>query len=144
MKKADFWCFSTFANARLVWRMWFRMGYLIRKCRNHEDPELHSYSVSRLMPSKHGLNISKRSITMLWTCDILQVDWDTSINGLSLCRHQNLSLEMLLKLVRVFGSVIYSTISASSSVGVDIEAEQRYGSNLSTAIFIFNFNLFIF
>ncbi|GFZ15809.1 transducin/WD40 repeat-like superfamily protein [Actinidia rufa] len=32
---------------------------------------------------------------------------------------------MLLKLVRVFGSVIYSTISASSSVGVDIEAEQR-------------------
>lgn len=33
---------------------------------------------------------------------------------------------MLLKLVRVFGSVIYSTLSASSSVGVDIEAEQRY------------------
>ncbi|XP_057478052.1 katanin p80 WD40 repeat-containing subunit B1 homolog KTN80.3-like isoform X1 [Actinidia eriantha] len=40
-------------------------------------------------------------------------------------RYQDLSLEMLLKLVRVFGSVIYSTISASSSVGVDIEAEQR-------------------
>ncbi|CAL5430125.1 unnamed protein product [Camellia sinensis] len=40
-------------------------------------------------------------------------------------RHQGLSLEMLLKLVRVFGSVIYSTLSASSSVGVDIEAEQR-------------------
>ncbi|XP_057482021.1 katanin p80 WD40 repeat-containing subunit B1 homolog KTN80.4-like [Actinidia eriantha] len=40
-------------------------------------------------------------------------------------RHQDLSLDMLLKLVRVFGSVIYSTLSASSSVGVDIEAEQR-------------------
>ncbi|XP_027149862.1 katanin p80 WD40 repeat-containing subunit B1 homolog isoform X2 [Coffea eugenioides] len=40
-------------------------------------------------------------------------------------RHQNISLEMLLKLVRVFGSVIYSSISAPSSVGVDIEAEQR-------------------
>ncbi|XP_052205024.1 katanin p80 WD40 repeat-containing subunit B1 homolog KTN80.4 isoform X2 [Diospyros lotus] len=40
-------------------------------------------------------------------------------------RHQGLSLEMLLKLVRVFGPVIYSAMSASSSVGVDIEAEQR-------------------
>lgn len=41
-------------------------------------------------------------------------------------RHQDLSLDMLLKLVRVFGSVIYSSLSASSSsVGVDIEAEQR-------------------
>ena len=35
---------------------------------------------------------------------------------------------MLLKLVRVFGSVIYSSISAPSSVGVDIEAEQRCDS----------------
>lgn len=45
---------------------------------------------------------------------------------LTLSRHLGISLEMLLKLVRVFGSVIYSTLSASSSVGVDIEAEQRY------------------
>lgn len=44
----------------------------------------------------------------------------------SMDRHQDLSLDMLLKLVRVFGSVIYSSLSASSSsVGVDIEAEQR-------------------
>lgn len=40
-------------------------------------------------------------------------------------RHLGISLDMLVKLVRVFGSVIYSAISASSSVGVDIEAEQR-------------------
>ncbi|KNA18334.1 hypothetical protein SOVF_071810 [Spinacia oleracea] len=40
-------------------------------------------------------------------------------------RHLGVSLEMLVKLVRVFGSVIYSAVSASSSVGVDIEAEQR-------------------
>ncbi|XP_062108020.1 katanin p80 WD40 repeat-containing subunit B1 homolog KTN80.4-like isoform X2 [Humulus lupulus] len=40
-------------------------------------------------------------------------------------RHIGISLEMLLKLVRIFGSMIYSAISASSSVGVDIEAEQR-------------------
>lgn len=40
-------------------------------------------------------------------------------------RHQGVSLDMLLKLVKVFGSLIYSSISVSSSVGVDIEAEQR-------------------
>lgn len=40
-------------------------------------------------------------------------------------RHIGISLEMLLKLVRIFGSMIYSAVSSSSSVGVDIEAEQR-------------------
>ncbi|KAG2685302.1 hypothetical protein I3760_10G119300 [Carya illinoinensis] len=40
-------------------------------------------------------------------------------------RHANVSLEMLLKLVAVFGSVIYSTVSASPTVGVDLQAEQR-------------------
>lgn len=40
---------------------------------------------------------------------------------------------MLLKLVRTFGSMIYSTISASTSVGVDIEAEQRYAQFISFA-----------
>ena len=40
-------------------------------------------------------------------------------------RHSSISVDMLLKLVRTFGSMIYSTLSASTSVGVDIEAEQR-------------------
>ncbi|CAI8605737.1 unnamed protein product [Vicia faba] len=40
-------------------------------------------------------------------------------------RHLSISVEMLLNLVRVFGSVIYSTLSAKPSVGVDIEAENR-------------------
>lgn len=42
------------------------------------------------------------------------------------CRHLSISMEMLLNLVRVFGSVIYSTLSAKPSVGVDIEAENRF------------------
>ncbi|XVF67074.1 hypothetical protein PTKIN_Ptkin10aG0091600 [Pterospermum kingtungense] len=46
--------------------------------------------------------------------------------GSDMDRHLSISLDMLLKLVRVFGSIIYSTISASTSVGVDIEAEQRF------------------
>ncbi|KAK2635130.1 hypothetical protein Ddye_029922 [Dipteronia dyeriana] len=40
-------------------------------------------------------------------------------------RHISISLDTLLKLVRIFGSMIYSAMSASTPVGVDIEAEQR-------------------
>ncbi|XP_048626913.1 katanin p80 WD40 repeat-containing subunit B1 homolog KTN80.4-like [Brassica napus] len=40
-------------------------------------------------------------------------------------QHLNVSLDLLLKLVRMYGSPIYSSLSAPASVGVDIEAEQR-------------------
>ncbi|OMO65069.1 hypothetical protein COLO4_31545 [Corchorus olitorius] len=40
-------------------------------------------------------------------------------------RHVNVSLEMLLKLVAVFGPMIRSTVSAPRGVGVDLHAEQR-------------------
>ncbi|KAK2644160.1 hypothetical protein Ddye_019355 [Dipteronia dyeriana] len=40
-------------------------------------------------------------------------------------RHVSISLEMLLKLVAVFGSVIRSTVSAPPVMGVDLQAEQR-------------------
>ncbi|PRQ28800.1 putative katanin p80 subunit [Rosa chinensis] len=44
---------------------------------------------------------------------------------LQMYRHANVSLEMLLKLVAVFGPVIRSTISAPPAVGVNLQAEQR-------------------
>ncbi|KAK4347111.1 hypothetical protein RND71_033450 [Anisodus tanguticus] len=40
-------------------------------------------------------------------------------------RHANVSLELLLKLVAVFGPVIRSAVSARPSVGVDLHAEER-------------------
>ncbi|KAG4959960.1 hypothetical protein JHK87_036593 [Glycine soja] len=40
-------------------------------------------------------------------------------------RHVKVSLDMLLKLVAVFGPTIRSTISAPPSVGIDLHAEQR-------------------
>ncbi|XP_041994837.1 katanin p80 WD40 repeat-containing subunit B1 homolog KTN80.2-like [Salvia splendens] len=40
-------------------------------------------------------------------------------------RHASLSLEMLLKLVAVFGTVVHTTVSARRSVGVDLHAEER-------------------
>lgn len=49
----------------------------------------------------------------------------TTLLASNMDSHLNISLDVLLKLVRIFGSLIYSTKSASTSVGVDIEAEQR-------------------
>ncbi|KAL3643410.1 hypothetical protein CASFOL_014225 [Castilleja foliolosa] len=40
-------------------------------------------------------------------------------------RHASVSLEMLLKLVAVFGTVVRSTVSAPRAVGVDLHAEKR-------------------
>ncbi|KAJ8769928.1 hypothetical protein K2173_009010 [Erythroxylum novogranatense] len=40
-------------------------------------------------------------------------------------RHLSICLDMLLKVVRMFGSMIYSTVSTTTPIGVDIEAEQR-------------------
>ncbi|CAN4079000.1 unnamed protein product [Withania somnifera] len=40
-------------------------------------------------------------------------------------RHANVSLELLLKLVAVFGPVIRSAVAARPSVGVDLHAEER-------------------
>lgn len=54
--------------------------------------------------------------------EVLRSDHNTEL----IPRHLCVSLEILLKLVRVFGSMIYSALSAQTPVGVDIEAEQRY------------------
>ncbi|XP_052183043.1 katanin p80 WD40 repeat-containing subunit B1 homolog KTN80.2-like isoform X2 [Diospyros lotus] len=40
-------------------------------------------------------------------------------------RHANISLELLLKLVAVFGPVVRSTVSVHPAIGVDLQAEQR-------------------
>lgn len=42
-------------------------------------------------------------------------------------RHIEVSLDMLLKLIKVFKPLINSTMSATKMVGVDIQAEQRMG-----------------
>ncbi|KAG1359548.1 katanin p80 WD40 repeat-containing subunit B1 [Cocos nucifera] len=49
----------------------------------------------------------------------------TSLLESKMDRHLGISLGMMLKLVRTFGPVIYSTLSAGPSVGVDLQAEQR-------------------
>lgn len=51
-------------------------------------------------------------------------------------RHLGVSLEMLHKLVRTFGPVIHSTLSAGPSVGVDLQAEQRFAFYFSALNFL--------
>ncbi|KAI3970124.1 hypothetical protein MKW92_040582 [Papaver armeniacum] len=51
----------------------------------------------------------------------------TSLLNSNIDRHTNVSLEMLLKLVAIFGPVIRSTMSSSPSVRVDLQAERRRG-----------------
>ncbi|MBA0556877.1 hypothetical protein Golob_026946, partial [Gossypium lobatum] len=69
--------------------------------------------------------IEKMDIVTLDICTCL-LPLLSGLLGSDMDRHLSICLDMLLKLVRVFGSMIYSTISASTPVGVDIEAEQRF------------------
>lgn len=43
-----------------------------------------------------------------------------------MCRHASISLELLLKLVAVFGTVVTSAVSAPPPVGVNLHAEERW------------------
>ncbi|RDX68901.1 Katanin p80 WD40 repeat-containing subunit B1-like protein [Mucuna pruriens] len=70
--------------------------------------------------------------------DILTLDLFSSLlpvlTGLldgKLERHVKVSLDMLLKLVAVFGPTIRSTVSAPPSVGVDLHQEERRGGLLA-------------
>ncbi|KAG9145548.1 hypothetical protein Leryth_025528 [Lithospermum erythrorhizon] len=47
------------------------------------------------------------------------------IHSIQCAWHALVSLEMLLKLVAVFGSVVYATVSAPRTIGVDLHAEER-------------------
>ncbi|XP_077231381.1 katanin p80 WD40 repeat-containing subunit B1 homolog KTN80.4-like isoform X2 [Tasmannia lanceolata] len=71
-----------------------------------------------------GILMEKSDIVTLDICTCLLPPL-TSLLESNMDRHICISLEMLVKLVRIFGPVIHATLSASSSVGVDLQAEQR-------------------
>ncbi|XP_018484248.1 katanin p80 WD40 repeat-containing subunit B1 homolog KTN80.4 [Raphanus sativus] len=71
-----------------------------------------------------GIITERNEIMTLDTCTSL-LPILTALLGSDMDQHLSVSLDMLLKLVRMYGSPIYSSLSAPASVGVDIEAEQR-------------------
>ncbi|XP_020115278.1 katanin p80 WD40 repeat-containing subunit B1 homolog isoform X2 [Ananas comosus] len=83
------------------------------------------------MISDHAVSADVVSVLMEKS-DTITLDLCTSLMPLlntllesKMERHLGVSLEMLHKLVRTFGPVIHSTLSAGPSVGVDLQAEQR-------------------
>ncbi|KAG5382008.1 hypothetical protein IGI04_033478 [Brassica rapa subsp. trilocularis] len=54
----------------------------------------------------------------------------TGLIEIDMDQHLSVSLDLLLKLVRMYGSPIYSTLSAPASVGVDIQAKQRESQSM--------------
>nr|VDC67830.1 unnamed protein product [Brassica rapa] len=68
--------------------------------------------------------IARNEIMTLDTCTSL-LPILAALLASDMDQHLSVSLDMLLKLVRMYGSPIYSSLSAPASVGVDIEAEQR-------------------
>ncbi|CAA7023436.1 unnamed protein product [Microthlaspi erraticum] len=71
-----------------------------------------------------GIITERNEILTLDTCTSL-LPILTSLLGSDMDQHLSVSMGLLLKLVRLYGSPIYSSLSAPASVGVDIEAEQR-------------------
>lgn len=49
-----------------------------------------------------------------------------ALTKIFLCRFLMTALELLGKLVATFGPIIHATRTSASSIGVDLQAEQRY------------------
>ncbi|XP_061337361.1 katanin p80 WD40 repeat-containing subunit B1 homolog KTN80.4-like isoform X2 [Gastrolobium bilobum] len=106
------------AKLQVVFRCWERNGVkeVIGTMAKMDDHAVIADVVSIIMEKIDIVTLEIFSGLLPLLTDLLQSEMD---------RYLGTSLEMLLKLVRIFGSVIYSTLSATPSVGVDIEAEKR-------------------
>lgn len=109
---------SRLAKLQMIHRCWDRndIKAAIRAMERMADHSVTADIVSLLTEKIETITLDICSCLLPLLANLLESDMD---------KHQGLSLELLLKLVRVFGSVIYSSRQASASVGVDIEAEQR-------------------
>ncbi|XP_024994249.1 katanin p80 WD40 repeat-containing subunit B1 homolog isoform X2 [Cynara cardunculus var. scolymus] len=109
---------SRLAKLQMIHRCWDRndMKGAISAMERMADHAVTADIVSLLTGKIDSITLDICSCLLPLLASLLESDMD---------RHRGVSLELLLKLVRIFGSVIYSSLQASSSVGVDIEAEQR-------------------
>ncbi|XP_023770834.1 katanin p80 WD40 repeat-containing subunit B1 homolog KTN80.3 isoform X1 [Lactuca sativa] len=81
------------------------------------DHAVHADVISVMLENTECLNLDHFSCLLPLLLGLLDSNTE---------RHINVSLEMLLKLVAVFGPLITSTISTPPSVGVDLHAEKRF------------------
>ncbi|PWA90139.1 transducin/WD40 repeat-like superfamily protein [Artemisia annua] len=109
---------SRLAKLQMIQRCWDRNDIkgAIRAMERMSDHSVTADIVSLLAGKIETITLDICTCLLPLLTSLLDSDMD---------RHRGVSLELLLKLVRVFGSGIYSSLHASASVGVDIEAEQR-------------------
>ncbi|KAF8409333.1 hypothetical protein HHK36_005408 [Tetracentron sinense] len=110
--------FSSNIGLQEVWHFWERNDIkgAISAMRKVPDYSVQSDVISVLMEKMEIVTLDLFSCLLPLLMGLLHSKID---------RNTSVSLEMLLKLVTVFGPVIHSTISASPAIGVDLQAEQR-------------------
>uniref|UniRef100_A0A0D9WB68 Katanin p80 WD40 repeat-containing subunit B1 homolog n=1 Tax=Leersia perrieri TaxID=77586 RepID=A0A0D9WB68_9ORYZ len=110
---------SRLTKLQIVHQMWQRndMRGVIAAVEKMSDHAVSADMASVLMEKGETITLDLCTVILPVLTDLLESKTD---------RHLGVSLELLVKLVRTFGSVIHSTVSAGpSSVGVDLQAEQR-------------------
>ncbi|XP_078427402.1 katanin p80 WD40 repeat-containing subunit B1 homolog KTN80.4-like isoform X2 [Wolffia australiana] len=109
---------SRLAKLQVVQRLWTRhdmKGVATAMCRM-SDNAVSADIISVLSGKADAVTLEICTCLLPLLANLLDSKMD---------RHVAVCLEMLLKLVRVFGSVIQSTVSSSAPIGVDLQAEQR-------------------
>uniref|UniRef100_A0A0E0KWU3 Katanin p80 WD40 repeat-containing subunit B1 homolog n=1 Tax=Oryza punctata TaxID=4537 RepID=A0A0E0KWU3_ORYPU len=110
---------SRLTKLQIVHQMWQRNDIrgVIAAMEKMSDHAVSADVASVLMEKSETVTLDLCTVILPVLTDLLESKTD---------RHLGVSLELLVKLVRTFGSVIHSTVSAvPSSVGVDLQAEQR-------------------
>ncbi|KAK9681854.1 hypothetical protein RND81_10G032000 [Saponaria officinalis] len=109
---------SRLTKLQMIRHLWERNDIkgALNALRKLPDQSVHADVISVLMEKMEIINME------LFSCmlPILIHLMDSKME-----RHSKMSLEMLLKLVALFGPTIRSTISAPPSVGVDLHQEER-------------------
>ncbi|KAL5214430.1 hypothetical protein ABZP36_003582 [Zizania latifolia] len=110
---------SRLTKLQIVHQMWQRNDIrgVIAAMEKMSDHAVSADMASVLMEKSETITLDLCTSILPVLIDLLESKTD---------RHLGVSLELLVKLVRTFGQVIHSTVSAGpSSVGVDLQAEQR-------------------
>ncbi|XP_006653028.2 katanin p80 WD40 repeat-containing subunit B1 homolog KTN80.4-like [Oryza brachyantha] len=110
---------SRLTKLQIVHQMWQRNDIrgVIAAMEKMSDHAVSADVASVLMEKSETITLDLCTVILPVLTELLESKTD---------RHLGVSLELLVKLVRTFGSVIHSTVSAGpSSVGVDLQAEQR-------------------
>lgn len=110
---------SRLTKLEVVYRCWHNNDVKgsIDATRRIQDLDVTADIISVLMENDNSITLDICTCVLPLASSVLEKS--------SYDRHLKVALEMILKLVKSFGSTISSAVSSTPPVGVDIEAEQR-------------------